>query len=328
MKPVILFLHLPFLFIMKNKLCFLAFLFLSISLSAQRVPSPVENIEYLVTFGKDAVKQLGDDDCKQAYFFAIPASFQKPVFIRVFDPGVGGKIDEKIAEFNTQTKFTFYGGSKVFSNSQGKNAANLSESATGDEFMSKTFGSESEYDSAWYTFGPFNPKEGEYVASFNAYVFKVVAEGLSGNDGNLYQYFISSSNKSNLEIVGTNSFSYELTIRLNNKKEDVSHLYPYIDSDVISITQYNFDFDTKVQISLFSSGRFAENSLSSGNGTWLNSKHIIQDIEKESCIDVRISNGLKNNNGEIYMTNQYGDYIPFMTVPIGDLTYEKTFKVK
>ena len=313
---------------MNKIIYFVSILIISFSSVAQQVPSPVENIDYLVTFGKDAIKKLGDDDSKQAFFFAIPASYKKPIYIRIFDPGVGGKIDEQIGEFNTKTTFTFYGGTTVYSSSTGKNAANLSESPNGDVLMSETFGSENDYDSAWYTFGPFNPKEGEFVPAFNSYVIKVIAEGLAGNDGNLYQYFVSSSDVSNLEIIGTNSFTYEFTIRLNNEKSDVSHLYPYIDSDVISITQYNFDFDTDVKISLFSAGKFAENAVSSGNGTWIESKHMIVDIEKESCIDVRISNNLKNNNGVIYMTNQYGEYIPFMTVPIGDVSYNKTFEIK
>lgn len=312
-----------------NKFCaFALFVSVAFSTSAQQVPSPIENIDYLVTFGKDASKSSGDDDGKQAFYFAIPATFDNSIYIRVFDPGTGGKLDEIFGIADTKTTFTFYGGNDVYSSGVGKNAASSSESPAGDKLLSKSFGSEIEYDSAWYSFGPINPKEGEYVAAFRSYVFKVIAEGITGNDGNLYQYYISSSAQTNSDIEGSNSFTYEFTIRLNDNKSSIAHLYPYIDSEVISVTQHNFDFDNKVTISLFSAGKFSESSLCSGDGTWVADKHLIAEKERESCMDVRISNSAKNNNGVIYMTNQYGEFIPFMTVPIGDIGYKKTFEIR
>ena len=38
----------------------------------QRVPNESENIDYLVTFGKDAPPNTGDDDHVQIIFFVVP----------------------------------------------------------------------------------------------------------------------------------------------------------------------------------------------------------------------------------------------------------------
>lgn len=53
----------------------------------------------------------------------------------------------------------------------------------------KTFGEDAEQDNGWYTFGPFNPAEGELQPEVGGYVFKLIVEGLDGDDGNLYKFF-------------------------------------------------------------------------------------------------------------------------------------------
>ena len=69
---------------------------------AQQVPSKSENLDYLVTFGKEADSKHGDDSKKQTLFFLIPSNYSKPIYIRIFDPEVGGKLDEANGNFNTK----------------------------------------------------------------------------------------------------------------------------------------------------------------------------------------------------------------------------------
>jgi hypothetical protein len=68
----------------------------------QPVPAPEENIPHLMTFGKDADPSWGDDDFCLIFFFAVPKDFQAPIYIKVFDPDVGGDIDEINGEWNTK----------------------------------------------------------------------------------------------------------------------------------------------------------------------------------------------------------------------------------
>ena len=75
---------------------------------SQAVPAKNENIPYLVTFGNKADKSWGDDDFNQIIFFSVPETQKTPFFIRIFDPNVGGKIDENRGGFNSKTKFSLY----------------------------------------------------------------------------------------------------------------------------------------------------------------------------------------------------------------------------
>src|SRR3954467_6468809 len=61
-------------------------------LQAQQIPSPEEQIPFACTFSKNSDPAWGDDDFVQTFFFVIPESWKKPVYIRVFDPEVGADM--------------------------------------------------------------------------------------------------------------------------------------------------------------------------------------------------------------------------------------------
>ena len=61
---------------------------------AQQAPAIEQNFPYLVTFGNKADKSWGDDDFVQTFFFSVPQSCNQAVYIRVYDPDIGGKVDE------------------------------------------------------------------------------------------------------------------------------------------------------------------------------------------------------------------------------------------
>ncbi|MFQ5334912.1 MAG: hypothetical protein ACE5DN_02440, partial [Flavobacteriales bacterium] len=204
---------------------------------AQPVPSPEEGIPYLVTFGKYSSKTWGDDDFCQVFFFTIPKSETRPVYIRIYDPDTGGEADEKKGSFNTKIRYSVYGGNGSFSNPAAQKTQPVKGYNSGNLLASKTFGSESQYDQQWYTFGPFNPSEGEFDAHYGGYILKVIAEGISGDDGNLYKYFMSTDPVRNKAVEGGNAFTFEYTFRLSNNPNDVVHIYPYVDDKVVSIKQ-------------------------------------------------------------------------------------------
>ena len=81
-------------------------IFCAVSATAQPVPSLEEKIPFICTFSKDSDPDWGDDDFVQTFFFVIPESHKDPVYIRVFDPDLGGKYDENHGAFNSSTKFT------------------------------------------------------------------------------------------------------------------------------------------------------------------------------------------------------------------------------
>jgi len=313
--------------IQKIKTHSLQFIFIFIFSSqlslAQSVPSIEENIPFLVTFGKDSETSWGDNNFRQTFFALIPRDQRGAVYIRVFDPDVGGEYDEAKGVFDTKTRFMVYGGLNCWS-SIGKNPLESNEDIySGILLASKTFGNDPKYDGKWYTFGPFNPAEGEYVEKFNGYVFKIIAEGGDGDDGNLYRYFLSTNDSENIEVEGGNMFTYEYTFRLPNDIEQISQIYPYIDDETISIKISNFDWDNDGEIKIISvakSGVFADVS---GEDNWVYNEFSIVEEEKNSSIQIQFIKNkkqiVKNNNVTIIVQNQYGEFMPFYVLPIGGI---------
>jgi hypothetical protein len=301
---------------MKNRFVLLFVLF-SISGFAQRVPNEMENIDYLMTFGNQAPTSTGDDDHIQIFFVAIPYAYKEPLYIRVYDPDIAGEHDELVGSANTKTKFSVYGGVGAFSNKEAQGINPVGNYKSGNLINSKVFAQEKEFDSNWYTFGPLNSAEGEDVPAVKGYVFKFIIEGLQGDDGNAYRLYISSNATQNNSITGGNAFGYEYTFKLPHPK-GVSHIYPFIDKSVVSVTQHNFDFDKEGEIVIYSVAKNRQAAESSGDNAWAKSTHQMTEAEKNTIIDCQILKNIASDNTlSVYFLNQYNEAVPFFCVPIG-----------
>ncbi len=285
---------------------------------AQLVPGEFEHIEYLMTFGKECPTSWGDDDFSQTFFFIVPKAFTHPIYIRVYDPEVGGNHDVLNGEFDTKMKYELYGGPGAYSNPDAREIDPVGEYKSGNLIASKTFGVNPEYDDQWYTFGPINPLEGEFIDQFGGHVFKLITEGVKGDDGNLYKFFLSTQHDINKEVEGANAFTYEYSFRLPEHVKEVVHLYPFIEEDVVSIIQHNFDLDNIAHVMLYSVSKNRISGGDSGNDVWIESKHSIEDAERNSTLDVQIlTTGDAPNDVVAYITNQHDEAIAFFSNPIG-----------
>ncbi|MEY3399310.1 MAG: hypothetical protein RL220_1904 [Bacteroidota bacterium] len=293
------------------------------TLSAQQVPAVEENIPFLVTFAKQADTKWGDDDYCQVFFFLVPADYKSPVYLKVFDPDCGGTHDESNMGFNSMMRYSVYGGSGCISDAEARSTHPKGNYASGNLLGTKTFGVDAKYDNNWYTFGPFNPVEGELSQTYGGYIFKLICEGIKGDDGNLYRYFMSTKPDSNIPVEGGNAFTFEYSFRLHGEAGQTSHVYPYIDDRVVSIMQNNFDWDGDGQIRLFSSVTIGTAMTTSGDNTWAQSMYKVTEAEKGKSLDVQFlrtgSSPVNNNNVVFYITNQYGELLPFYTIPLGGL---------
>ncbi|MEM8893888.1 MAG: hypothetical protein AAGC88_04865 [Bacteroidota bacterium] len=290
----------------------------SLNSQAQMVPGEFEQIDYLITFGKSCPTNWGDDDYSQTFFFIIPKTFSHPIYIRVFDPDVGGLNDQPNGNFDTKTKFELYGGVGAYSNPDARTVHPTGNYKSGNLLATKTFGIDDRYDNEWYAFGPINPLEGEFVEEFDGYVIKIIAEGVRGNDGNLYKYFLSTQHNANKDVEGANAFTYEYSFRLPEDARQIVHLYPFIEKNVVSIKQHNFDLDDEAQVMLYSVSKNRHKGEISGNDTWTESKHQIDDEEKNSTMDIQILKSKPSRNDVVaYVTNQYDEAVAFFSNPIG-----------
>jgi hypothetical protein len=290
---------------------------------AQSIPTAEENIPYLVTFGSQSEIKWGDDDFCEVFFFVIPTSQVNPVYIRVYDPDCGGELDEAKGAFDTKTAYSVYGGKRCISDPDAQGTEPKGNYKSGNLLATKTFAENIKYDKNWYTFGPFNPTEGELSTEYGGYIFKVIAQGISGDDGNLYRYFISTQPDENKAIEGSNAFTFEYTFRMHDNVSNVSHIYPYITKDVTSVKIFNFDWDNDGVIRIISVAKNGAAAKVSAEGSWETSTHIIVAEEKNTSLDIQFVKNrtlaIKNNNVVIYVTNQYGDQMPFFTAPIGGI---------
>ncbi len=290
---------------------------------SQSAPAEEENIPYLVTFGSAADRSWGDDDFCQIFFLSIPTSQTEPIYIRVFDPDTGGELDEGKGEFNTKVRFSVYGGTGCYTDEDATGVDPVGNYKSGNLLASKSFGTSNRYDNNWYTFGPFNPQEGEYVEKFDGRLFKIIAQGESGDDGNLYTYFLSTQSKENREVEGGNLFTYEYTFRLSNNQNNVSQIYPYIDDRTISVKISNFDWDNDGFIRIVSVAKNGELCPVSGEDNWIHKEFKIIEEERNTSIEIQLiknrTQRINNNNVVLTVQNQYGEMLPFFVVPIGGI---------
>lgn len=300
------------------------------SLHAQQIPSRGENIPYLVTFGNEAPMKWGDDDYCQVFFFVIPKSHKGPVYIRIFDPDVGGSIDQSNGEFDTETRFSVFGGLEAYSHPDAQGIDPVGQYKSGNLLASERFTRNSETDGKWFPMGPFNPSEGEYREELGGYIFKVICEGTKGNDGNLYKYYLSKAINQNIPIEGGNGFTYEYSFRLPQAKGAIAHVYPYVDQNVVAIKQNNFDFDDDGFIKIFSVARNGHPASASGESSWSQTRHEIMADEKGKSMNIQfIRKGDWENDMVFYITNQFDRPMPFFAIPIGGVPkYKYDIQVK
>lgn len=317
-----------------RKIALTAFALLgSFIMQAQPVPGTDENIPFLVTFGSGSEMAWGDDDFCQIIFFSIPKEVTKPVYLRVFDPDISGVNDEQKGEWNSKMFYGIYGGKGACSSEDAQKSNLKGNYDSGTLLATKTFASDAAMDNKWHSFGPFNPSEGELLTDFGGNVFKFICEGTSGDDGNMYRLFLSSSATANVPVEGAFAFYFKYKFRLHDNINEVSHIYPYIDKRVVAIKQANFDWDSDGLIRIVSVAKNGEQMKVSGDNVWGESRHVVSEAEKSTSFDIQMiknkSVAIRNNNVVMYLQNQFGELMPFYSVPIGGIPkYKYTIGIK
>jgi hypothetical protein len=289
----------------------------------QAVPGKDENIPFLVTFGKEGQTSWGDANFYSIFFFTIPKDFNRQFYIKVFDPDVGGENDEIQGVFDSKTRFSVYGGKGIDPDKhiESRGLKKTDNLRLGNLLASKVFGIEPKYDNKYYAFGPFNPTEGEYNEKWKSYIFKIVCEGISGDDGNMYRYFLSRDANNDLAIEGANGFTYSYTLRLWNDIKSVSHIYPYVDTGIVSIKLRNFDWDDDGSILVVSTYKQGIPVPISNEDDWKEAVILIQPEEIGKSLDFQFHKKqdylVRNNNVVVTIENQRGDALQFFSSPIG-----------
>ncbi len=195
-----------------------AALFLSITQSfAYIVPRDDSRAKYFYVFGPQGNPDYGAEEAQQDLYIDVPGDSPEQVYISIFDPNTGGKVDlrpDNQAPWDTQTEFMIYG----------KN---------GQLLDSAQIGSEKQYDRSYLDFGPYDKEQGEKLG--DVYRFKLTVKAVSGSDENLYYVKVSPED--------SQAFAYNFTFRLLEKENDKMYFYPQIAAGTEKIIVENYDMD-------------------------------------------------------------------------------------
>lgn len=185
---------------------FLFFISASGSLFSQ---AEKDSVNAFATFGNMIASEEIEDAHSQTVFFAIPGNLRDSFFLRVFDPDCGGLYDKPVGLWETNTIFEVYGGIGCISEHDARKPFPEGNYKSGMVLHRAIFAHESEVDGQWVPFGPFSTDSGEELEEYPGYVFfKLIVEGRTGNDGNVYALSISSSPDRNGEIENAEVFAY------------------------------------------------------------------------------------------------------------------------
>jgi PKD repeat protein len=281
-----------------------------------KVPAEESKIRYFYVFGADGQKTYGAlKTAPQVIFFRVPESYQGNVELAIYDPDVGGSIDEKSNKWDTSTKFSILGGKKAYTSIAEIDESHIIKDTLeekpinyyeGELLDTKTFGSDKEYDKAYYHFSPIDAQKGEKVGNYR--YFKIVVEGLSGDDNNLFS----------LEILPetVEAFSYAPAIRLSETRGAKMAVYPDMPSDAKKIFEYNYDLDpTGGEIELISSSK-AFRINSSATGMWARTEIDVPSNETGKRWVYEITKDRqKDANMALILLTEKGKAIPIFFTP-------------
>jgi hypothetical protein len=210
-------------------------------------PNTTLETGYLMTFGSGASGDDGDDDYVQVIFFEVPTSYGggNPVYFRIYDADTGGGVGETLDElrgidWNTSMTYAVYGGAGAYTGAQAAHP-NSGQITAGTWLSGTVVAANPAYDGNWgLVLGPFQANEGEDMGG--SWVFKVVVQGGSNDDGNAYNIAMSTDAGNNTAPAGSRVFAYSWTFvyASTNPRPPV---YPYVPAGTSTFTQFNWDFD-------------------------------------------------------------------------------------
>lgn len=268
-----------------------------------------ENV-LLVTYGPTAPTREGDDDFKQVIFVRVPQSITDSLYLRIFDADNGGLIDSPFDKFDTETRFALFGGTGAYSKSSlSRQNADSADLYAGTIIADGRFGVDPFLDNKWFNFAYFSPQQGELVDGH--YYFKLVVEGITGNDGNLFDLTVSKQDKRNITPQGVEIFSYTPTLRLPGKGifAEMKFMVPRNASEIII---KNFDL-AGGKVAVETPFRSNLPVVSSGQDVWAESNIIFEERELGLYSALKFEGGGEiPNDATFHLVSKNGNSIPFI----------------
>lgn len=251
---------------------------------------------FLVTFGKECSTHWGDDDFNQIFFISVPEG-SKDFYIWLFDPDCGGKIDEINKKWNTQTLFELFGGKGAYTHADAKSPNPTSGLNSGQSLKKEIYAKSSKTDNKWVKWGPFKSYQGEKVGKNR--IFKLVVKGISGDDGNLFQFDVSSSKSVRSKIENSRMFTYEVCFRYPHEAKTRLSINFVPDKPFKGISFYNFDGDSAGGVKLNTPVRRNLPLNISKNDVWTSKTYTSEPGEDSGIWSVNMDKPIAGNNDAV-----------------------------
>lgn len=267
----------------------------------------------LITYGRDAAALEGDHDHRQVVQFSVPDDADATVYLRVFDPDAGGLYDTIFGaswpvEGDTETRFAVFGGDGAESiPTDPRGIAEDAELSSGTLLFEATFGSAATYDGKWHTLAALDPAAGELRDGQR--VFRLLVEGLSGDEGNLYDIFLSADPDRNADVEGARLYAYVPSVRV--PRDDVlTEARFVVPPGAESLTLHHFDA-SRGDVSFTTNFRSVDLETS-GQGAWESTDIALNRWDAGRAAAVTIAGGLEiPNDVTVYAADDSGALIPF-----------------
>lgn len=191
-----------------------------------------------VNYGPESPQNSGDYYYRQLIHFKVPIDFSGDTYVRFFDLACGGIYDSKYGETCSEFEVVLY---KNFVDENlfpsGLKFADLSNEK---KVISKNITEDGDYLNTWKTFAKLSKSDGTEKDGYRYYSISI--KGLTGNDANGFDVFLSSSESENININSAEIFSLEPTFRFQKRAPRVTFRIR-TDNSESSYNVRNFDFD-------------------------------------------------------------------------------------
>ncbi len=272
------------------------------------VSAAIPDNALMVTFGPQASSEEGDDDFIQVLLVRVPKGTSGKLYLRLYDPEVGGNVDERFGDWNTRTRFELYGGEGAMSPGLAAASPSAEALASGKLIVSREFGEDPLLDRQWITLATLDPQQGDEQP--DAYLFKLVVRGVSGNDGNVFDLFLSSSDKRNLAVNGVELFSYTPTVHVPKLGRHFAEGRFFIPPGVSRLAVHNYDLENAL-VAFETPFRTRPQVTASGSGKWVVDNITLRDDEVNTHAAVTLATFATTlNDVTFYVTDDQERVLP------------------
>lgn len=244
----------------------------------------------LIVFGPQAKRAEGDHDYRMVVHFSVPAD-SGGLFVRIFDPDVGGEFDEMQRRTKSATRFSLYGKdaeAKMLRDEEGV----LQETVGGEVLASREFGASEELDGQWLDVFEIDANEG--AGEGDTREFFLLVEGIAGNDGNVFDVGVADKKDATDSIKGLRLYSFMPTFQMPEDSDELVELRFEVPASAQALTIENFD-SAGAKISY--AGRFRSAPLeASGKSDWARDRIRLYDNETGITGSVTARSGAESPN--------------------------------